>query len=190
MLDRLSVALANCLCRGSDNDDETVAICAYGMETLLYTIISTTGLLFVGYICNRLIEAVVIVGVYYANQTIGGGFHARSHIRCFLVMVLCLTIALLISSLSIAKPVLIALCLFFAIMLIKHPLVLHENKRYLLANQRKLVSKSIISVAILTMVSILAILLQWRYANALTIGLGWASLSRTIAYWQLYNQRT
>lgn len=190
MLNRLSVALANCLCRGSDNDDETVAICAYGMETLLYTIISTTGLLLVGYICNRLIESVAIVGVYYTNQTIGGGFHAKSHMRCFLVMVLCLTIALLISSLNIAKPVLVFLCLFSAITLIKHPLVLHENKRYLLAHQHKLIVKSIISIVILSVVAILTVLSQWRYASSLTIGLGWAAISRTIAYWQLHNQQT
>ena len=168
MLNRLSVALTKCLCSGSDN--ETVAICAYGMETLLYTIFSTAGLLLVGLICNRLVEAVIIVGIYYTNQTIGGGFHARTHIRCFLVMILCLTIALLISLLSIAKPGLVFLCLFSVITLIKHPLVLHDNKKYLLVHRRKLISRSIISVSILSMVAILTILLQWRYASSITIG--------------------
>lgn len=157
------------------------------METLLYTIISTAGLLLVGHICNRLIESVVIVGIYYTNQTIGGGFHARTHIRCFLVMILCLTIALLISSLSIAKPGLVFLCLFSAITLIKHPLVLHDNKKYLLVHRRKLVSRSIISVSILSMVAIL--LLQWRYASSITIGLGWSAISGISAYWQLRNQQ-
>lgn len=54
---------------------DTKEICSYGIELALHTFLSTAGLLIIGMLMHHLLEAAVIISIYYANQTIGGGFH-------------------------------------------------------------------------------------------------------------------
>ena len=65
----------------SESEEE---IYRYGIDVVVYTVLSTLGLLLIGLCWGRLSETALIVGIYYLNQTIGGGYHARSHIGCFL----------------------------------------------------------------------------------------------------------
>lgn len=82
---------ANEIVRAEDHE-----VYAYGLDAILYTMISTLGLVLIGVVMRSTTEALVIIGMFYINQTLGGGFHASTHLRCFLTMAVgllcCLTI--------------------------------------------------------------------------------------------------
>ena len=84
----------------------------YGLDIFLYTILSTVGLLLIGYVSHHFYESVLLIILFYTNQTYGGGFHASSHTKVPPF------VSVLIAALSF---------LFLYI----HPLVLHKNKSFL-----------------------------------------------------------
>lgn len=53
----------------------------YGLDIFLYTILSTVGLLLIGYVSHHFYESVLLIILFYTNQTYGGGFHASSHTK-------------------------------------------------------------------------------------------------------------
>lgn len=59
----------------------------YGFDIAIYTFLSTLGLFFIGWMAGRPNETTLLIFVYYINQSFGGGFHASSHLMCFLTMV-------------------------------------------------------------------------------------------------------
>ena len=63
----------------------------YGFDIAIYTFLSTLGLFFIGWMAGRPIETTLLIFLYYINQSFGGGFHASSHLMCFLTMVLICT---------------------------------------------------------------------------------------------------
>ncbi len=104
---------------------------AYGLDALLYTAISTLGLLFFGIAMHRTLETIILIVIFYTNQTLGGGFHASTHLRCFLTMSIGLLCCL--GTLYIPVPMLANVIVAFTSVgfMLWYPLVLHENKKYL-----------------------------------------------------------
>lgn len=123
-------------------------IYAYGLDAALYTLISTAGLLILGALLGRFAETLFIVALFYINQTLGGGFHAKSHKSCFLTM----TVGLLVCLLSLALPYRPAVCgtvgVGSLLLLFGIPLTLHPNKAYLYSQRDRLAKRSRIAVAI------------------------------------------
>ena len=72
---------ANGIVRAKDHE-----VYAYGLDAILYTMISTLGLVLIGVVMRSTTEALVIIGMFYINQTLCGGFHASTHLRCFLTI--------------------------------------------------------------------------------------------------------
>lgn len=66
----------------------------YGIDVLLYTVLSTTGLLFLRLLYGQFTESIVIIAILYLNQTLGGGFHASTHLNCFATMAIGLSCCL------------------------------------------------------------------------------------------------
>lgn len=60
----------------------------YGFDAALYTFLSTAGLVLIGCVLGQGIETLIIISLFYVNQTLGGGFHASTHLNCFITMVL------------------------------------------------------------------------------------------------------
>ena len=90
MLMSLSKIIISFIPNGSC-DEKQREICEYGCELWLYTILSTLGLFMIGLFAKAPIEAIVIISIFYVCQSIGGGFHASTHIKCFFTMVYGLT---------------------------------------------------------------------------------------------------
>ena len=127
--------------RGAIRPDER-EVYIYGCDIVLYTLISTLGLLALGAAFGRLLEAVLCVGIFYINQSFGGGYHADTHMRCFVTMAAGLLIYILSLSLLL-PPVVYWICGFLALVrLYAVPLVLHKNKAYLAGHKQKLIKRS------------------------------------------------
>lgn len=114
----------------------------YGCDTALYTVFSTLGLLALGAGFSMLWEAVICVSIFYLNQSFGGGYHADTHLRCFMTM----AAGLAIFSLSYYLPPMQGIDIFAGYLsltaLYVMPLVLHKNKAYLSRHKEKLIRRS------------------------------------------------
>lgn len=114
----------------------------YGLDIFLYTILSTVGLLLIGYVSHHFYESVLLIILFYTNQTYGGGFHASSHTKCFLTMTLGLGVYLLSSLIKVPPFVSVLIAALSFLFLYIHPLVLHKNKSFLASKSKLLVQKS------------------------------------------------
>lgn len=114
----------------------------YGLSQWLYTIFSTSLLLLWGIIWGYSFESVILILVFYANQSYGGGFHADSHIKCLCTMIVGQCVYFLLLNLKINIYNSLILSLISLGILYGFPLVLHKNKLYLEKIKDKLIRKS------------------------------------------------
>ena len=142
--------------RGAIRPDER-EVYIYGCDIALSTLFSTLGLLALGAALGRLRETALCVGIFYMNQSFGGGYHADTHLRCFVTMAAGLSVFIL--SLSLPLPPIthiisgyLSLVLLYAV-----PLVLHKNKAYLARHKQKLIRRS----RLITLLQAMALSLAW-----------------------------
>lgn len=145
MLARISQSIAKNIIT-EDIDLPTARACAYGVEIALHTVLSTLGLLLIGALFHQFIGSVIIITVYYINQTLGGGYHATSHLRCFIMMAIGLVFCMLLLRCFPAGIISQALSLGASIYLFLHPVHLHSNKKYLMSKMTSLKMKSRIAI--------------------------------------------
>lgn len=107
----------------------------YGCDITLYTVLSTLGLIVLGILGGRFGEACICISVFYLNQSVGGGYHAQTHMTCFTTMAVGLIAFILSFRLRIPRNVYILLGYLSIVVLFCIALVLHKNKSYL-ENQR------------------------------------------------------
>ena len=136
-------------------------IYVYGFDITIYTVLSTTALLLIGFLLRQFVPTLILVFGFYTFQTIGGGYHANTHLRCFLTMVAGLLVGL--SSVSIQDRHILLWILFGigALLLLFVPLVVHPNKSYLEAKRKCLTIRSIVvTLSILVCVIVINITLE------------------------------
>lgn len=135
-MQQMSKLIFRYLSRGTSMDEDAQAVCLYGIDIFLYTLISTMGLLLIGALVHRFFETVIWITLYYLNQTFGGGYHATSHLKCFITMAVSLAACLLLLTVAIPLYLQILLLVVSSMLLFLFPLRLHENKRYLAKHSR------------------------------------------------------
>lgn len=133
-----------------ETDSDLFAVCKYGCELWLYTVISTLGLCLFGLLCGAFQETILIISIFYLCQSNGGGFHAASHTGCFLTMLCGLIAGILV--LKAPLPIIFYSCLGIASIIILYgiPLQLHPNKKYLHTKAAKLRRKSLAVTSLIT----------------------------------------
>lgn len=168
---------ANEIVRAEDHE-----VYAYGLDTILYTMISTLGLVLIGVVMRSTTEALVIIGMFYINQTLGGGFHASTHLMCFLTMAVGLLCCLSTLFIPFPLPASLIIALMSMGFMLRFPLVLHINKAYL-SNKRKLFSKHSQQALIFQLLAICFFLI-WRdvhMVQTIAVGLLSCAFSRAVA---------
>jgi len=58
----------------------------YGLELLIFTIINLAAILVSSAFTGKFLESLALLAVILPLQSFGGGFHAKTHLRCFLIM--------------------------------------------------------------------------------------------------------
>lgn len=135
-------------------DEKQREICEYGCELWLYTILSTLGLFMIGLFAKAPIEAIVIISIFYVCQSIGGGFHASTHIKCFFTMVCGLSMGILAIRLFNIHSIFYRFWFVPFIVLFVFPLCLHRNKQHLQCQSQQLIKKSRLATAALFFICI------------------------------------
>ena len=158
-------------------------VISYGLEAFLYTVISTAVLILYGVIWGQVKTTIILIGVFYTNQTIGGGFHAKSHVKCILTMLFGLSFALAILRINGTHPLFYRSIGFIGcILLLFFPLVLHKNKRYLEPRRYYLKNRSIIVTVIEAIMLATTSFYDIALCNAALIGLFLSGISRFVGY--------
>lgn len=157
----------------------------YGFDAALYTFLSTVGLMLIGYVLGQGIETLILIALFYVNQTLGGGFHASTHLNCFITMALGLLGCLATFLLPFNQWVYCILGTVGLMFMIKYPLVLHKNKEYLQAKHDILCKRS--RGALLVQGICLMAIALWgknEYLQAFCVALGVCAMSRLVAVFQ------
>lgn len=182
MIARIATQLTKALGKYVSMTEDEAEVYQYGFDIALYTILSTTALLIIGALTGKLISTIICVALFYLNQSIGGGYHANSHLGCFVTMALGLVLYLILDTFRFATGI-YYFCgaISFCILMIK-PLVLHKNKRYLenCRTQFELRSRLIILLEIL-LFGLLVISRHERLLSAFSLSLLLCAFSRIVA---------
>lgn len=79
-------------------EDEEKEIYSYGLHQGLLIIINIATTLFIGFLFKQVWEIIVFMIAYIPLRTYGGGYHAKTELRCYF-----LSVALIIASLLLIK---------------------------------------------------------------------------------------
>lgn len=163
-------------------DKQEYELCRYGCEILLYTIISTMGLLLIGAIVGSVLETIIMVTIFYLCQSNGGGYHASSHVKCFMTMAIGLLLSFaVLHVVSFPQLYYILLCIA-SVYLLMNPLYLHENKKYLVKKAEFLIIRSrVVCISIALFIWMCSLLGQDVIARSGCIALFTSALSRLYA---------
>ena len=180
-MQQISKLIFRYLSRGTRMDEDAQAVCLYGIDIFLYTLISTIGLLLIGTLAHRFFEAAIWITLYYLNQTFGGGYHATSHLKCFITMVIFLATCLLLLTVAIPLYLQILLLIVSSMLLFLFPLRLHENKRYLAKHSRFFVIRYRCILLLEFCIAIFLLLaLPGQYAEMCMLGVATSAISRIV----------
>ena len=179
---KVSMWLAGLLIRAGVAADEDREVYEYGIDIALYTLLSTLGLLAIGLAFGRFFEGALMIAVFYLCQSYGGGYHAHSHLTCFVTMAAGLAAALGLLLVPIPLAAHLVLAALSLLLLVRFPLVLHENKSYLEADRGRLTRRSyIVSISLGCAAALCALLLP-ALAPAACLALVFAAISRFSAW--------
>ncbi len=190
MIARLAAHLTKALSRYISMTEDEAEVYQYGFDIALYTLLSTSALLLVGILTGEFVSTVICVSLFYLNQTVGGGYHANSHLGCFITMLLGLLIYLILHSCLFAAGFhyicgAVSLCV-----LMLKPLVLHKNKRYL-ENRRTLfeVRSRLVILLEMLLFGLLIVTHQERLLSAFSLSILLCAVSR-MAAWRISHKET
>ena len=154
---------------------------SYGVDMALYTILSTAGLLLICLLMNSLIFGIVIIATCYLNQTIGGGYHASTHARCFLSMALFLVLGIVFCKLNIPELALYSMGTISIVVLFMQPVVLHPNRSFLKNRLPFFTKRSRCIIAFELLIIFVFAITGSQLLNAFIIALVLSAISRIAA---------
>ena len=153
----------------------------YGLDLMLYTILNIVVILCSATIIKKLSESVALLSVIIPLQSIGGGYHAETHLRCFMIMYIGWWGSILILPLIPVEVALIMICVAILVVCRFAP-ISHKNVK-MSALQREKMRKYARMLAIIYGASstMFIFFVSVRIGIALSTGLGIISLSMLLA---------
>lgn len=181
MIMAMASAIVSFLERRNAIRSESREVYIYGCDIALYTFLSTAGLLIIGALAGRLWETTVLVTIFYINQSTGEGFHASTHMRCFITMTIGLLIFVALLLLPLNSMVIGCIGLCSCVILDCFPLVLHKNKRHLISKSGTLIRRSRIAVIVQAMVLLGGLAVNFALAKTIAFSMLLSAASRCTA---------
>ena len=164
-----------------DNERE---VYEYGFDITIYTIVSTVGLLIIGALMHRFWYAVIIISIFSIFQTTGGGYHANTHLKCFLTMVIILLASLVLTYIPEYSYIPEISSIISVILLLLVPLTLHPNKAYLASETPRLRRTSRITTLLISAISFILVYLVGLPIVPFALAFTMSAISRLYATWE------
>ncbi len=89
MISKLSKLIALFLYKEQIIDEEKTPVCEYGFELIISTMIGFILVIIVGLIMNTVTHALFFYLVFISVRLFTGGYHADTHFKCKLTLVIC-----------------------------------------------------------------------------------------------------
>ncbi|MCL2410821.1 MAG: accessory gene regulator B family protein [Treponema sp.] len=137
------------------NIDDDKAVYKYGLQILYYYVIDLVVIFSLAHLFGRLYETVIMVAIFGLLQVFGGGYHAKTPLKCLVTMLISLAVGnILITFMSDMLAINLVIVVYsMSIILILTPVT---NKKHPVSKKIKQRSKIIVRViAILTLAAVL-----------------------------------
>lgn len=163
-------------------DDFDRDIYEYGFELILSSVINIAVVIITSIFVNRLFESIALLTVIIPMQSCGGGYHAKTHLRCFLIMYIgwwpVIWIIPYITLLTAIPIACVSLVIIFVLAPVPHENVPMSEKQF--HKMKVLVRYFSVGVAII------GIATSWTMSdnnigNSMIIGMGVVALSMLVA---------
>ena len=153
----------------------------YGLDLLIYTILNIAVILVSAIVIGKLMDSLALLAIILPLQSFGGGYHAKTHLRCFLIMYIGWWAVILILPLITLTFSVITSCAAVLVIFNLAP-VPHENVGMSVQQRKKMRLLSRLTITICALSSVLFTLcISERVGIAMSMGLGVVSLSMLIA---------
>ena len=163
--------------------DEDVYI--YGLDLILFSILNLIAILITATFFGKLLESLLLMIAIIPIQAYGGGYHAKTHLRCFLIMYIGWWIVMFI--LPLVTPIIATVLSIMAVLLtfILAP-VSHVNVPMSIGRKLQLRKYVRIVVSVISASSLIfmwtPILINADVGIVLSVGISIASLSMLLAH--------
>jgi accessory gene regulator B len=170
----------NFLYKYGEIPEEKKEIYSYGLELILMYLTNAGSLLILGIIFRRFSETFFLLAGFALIQSFGGGFHAKTHFRCFLIMLIGWILAMLFiqylyenATLQFLMPA-IGLSVILILAPVEHSNYPMSNEKYF----RMRCTVRVITTILCCTVAISNILsLSKTYSSSLSIAIFFAGIS-------------
>jgi len=166
-----------------EKSDEDVYL--YGLDLLLFSIVNLIAILITATIFGKIPESLLLMIAIIPLQAYGGGYHAKTHLRCFLIMYVGWWVV--IFALAFVTPIIatvlsiMAVVLTFILAPVSHVNVPMSPGRK--SQLRKYVRFIVLVIAALSLAFMwIPILVHVDVGMVLSVGIGIASLSMLLAH--------
>ena len=151
-----------------DSDDKR-AVYRYGLQILYYYLIDLVVIFSLALLFGKLYETVIMTSIFGLLQVFGGGYHAKTPLKCLLTMLVGVAIGnVLITLMATQGTVNVLLTVVLSGIIMMLPSV--ENKRHPISNKVKRRSKVIVrSIVIVLMGAVILLGISAKYVEVATI---------------------
>lgn len=162
-------------------DDFDRDIYEYGFELVLSSVINIVVVIVMSIFIKKLYESIILLGVVIPLQSCGGGYHAKTHLNCFLIMYIgwwiVIQIIPYITLVMAIFTVIISLIIIFAV-----APVTHENVPM---SDKQLYKMKLLLRCFSVIIALIGIITSWyaigNIGNSIIIGMGVVALSMLVA---------
>ena len=154
----------------------------YGLGLLLCTILNIAIILSSAALVGKLPESLSLLAVILPLQSFGGGYHAKTHLRCFLIMYAgWWAVIFILPFITVATATIMTCAAVFVVYMLAP--VPHENVKMSAKQIQKMRKLARLSVVIGAAVSVILLLyVSEHIGKALSTGLGVVALSMIVAH--------
>jgi accessory gene regulator B len=150
------------------NTDDDRAVYKYGLQILYYYIIDLTVIFSLAAIFNKLYETAIMTFIFGLLQVFGGGYHAKTPLKCLLTMIIGAVVGNALVTLMVDQPIfnIITTVVLSSSILILTPVT---NEKHPIGKKIKRRSKLIIRYTIILNLTVTVILNYLGRAIEVTI---------------------
>ena len=150
--------LSRKLCMVNDiADSEKREIVAYGLEIMLSTAISVLIITIIAVILGAFGETVLFLLPFMLLRTYSGGYHARTHFRCFLILFFTFCINLIFNLFNVNTVIVVFSAIVSVIIILRFAPV--EDKNHPLSKRQKKNNRKICKIVLSVLLVVCSILL-------------------------------
>lgn len=167
--------------------EDALDVFIYGLDVLIFNLASIIAILLCGLAIGHFRETVLCLLAYSPLQTIGGGYHAKTHFRCCITTLTGWAVAMLIITYLPNVGVMFLMGTGILSVFLHAPIE-HVNAPMSFGHKRKMQRLARILCMLIASATLIAALFHHDYAIPMAVGLGMVGISMNASKLFSYNK--